>query len=88
MPSSSSSSWLEQKPEEKLFTVWRHYIQSLERVAKPEVLQHLKKTVTQRAREIASATGGFLGIHKISEAEEAMIDEIERAFAETKDSGS
>ena len=76
------ASWLESKPEEKLFEVWRHYIQAMKPVTSPNLFQHLEETTCRRAREIARAAGGFLGIHTISDAEQGVIDEVERTFQE------
>lgn len=76
------SSWLERKPEEKLFEVWRHYVQAMKPITSPTLFRQLEETTCRRAHEIAKAAGGFLGIHSISDAEQGVIDEIERTFRE------
>ncbi len=40
----------------------------------------MKKTVMGRARAIAEAAGGFLGVASISAAEKKMLEELEWAF--------
>jgi len=74
------SDWLQQKPGPKLFVVWEQYIAELKKVLEPEKLQQLKNDIMGRARGIAKATGGFLGIGKISDAEAAVLKEVEQAF--------
>lgn len=82
------SDWLHQKPNEKLFTAWKHYVQELRKIWDSEKVQQLHDDVTRRARDIAKTTGGILGFGGISDAEEAVLCEIEQAFSiqDTSDS--
>lgn len=76
------STWLDNKPDESLFEAWKHYVQALCHVAGTTRFEELKDTAIRRAREVAEAAGGFLGLHKISAAEQAVLDEIETVFDE------
>lgn len=74
-------SWLNITPDQKLFTTWKTYIQSLsETMDRPSFLA-LKKEILGRAKEVAEAAGGFLGFgRKISGAEKEELERLEEAF--------
>jgi hypothetical protein len=40
----------------------------------------LRETVIGQARAVAEAAGGFLGLGKVSPAEDEMLRRLERAF--------
>jgi hypothetical protein len=73
--------WLNTKPSSALFEAWELYIQALSAQLSHEERQTLKEDVLADARKIAEAAGGFLGFGKISDAEQAMLDKLEAAFA-------
>ncbi|HEY5657263.1 MAG TPA: hypothetical protein VIY27_05700 [Myxococcota bacterium] len=74
--------WLAERPDAAFLEAWGEYMVDLcaqlgeaERVA-------LQQEVLGRARQVAEAAGGILGLgHKISEAEQRALDELEKAFA-------
>lgn len=73
--------WLKKRPGAELFEAWKHYIQDLCRRLKGEEVEKLKSDVMARARNVAEAAGGFLGLgSKVSAAERAALDDLERAF--------
>lgn len=73
--------WLKKRPGAGLFEAWKHYIQGLCGRLKPEEVEQLKSDVMARALNVAEAAGGFLGLgNKVSAAELAALDELERAF--------
>ena len=72
--------WLARKPADRLFDTWDAYIKALCEQLSTEEIQQLKSQVTRFARFVAEASGGFLGIHKISDAEEQILTRIEAAF--------
>jgi hypothetical protein len=43
--------------------------------------QGLKQDILERARAVATASGGFLGIGKISDAEKEMLERLDATFA-------
>jgi hypothetical protein len=79
------SQWLERDHSEKLFEAWKHYVRALGDVVAPEKMQQLEADVTARARKVAEAAGGFLGIHTVSAAEKAVLAEIADAFSATSE---
>lgn len=72
--------WLQTRPDPQLLETWRSYIEELKKSLSPETWAEMKKTVMGRARAIAEAAGGFLGVASISAAEKKMLEELEWAF--------
>ncbi len=72
--------WLQTKPDPKLLEVWRGYIDELKPSLGERARAHLNSGTMGRARAIAEAAGGFLGVGSISAAERQMLDELEWAF--------
>jgi hypothetical protein len=72
--------WLVTRPDPQLLETWRDYIEELKGSLSGETWTEMKKTVMGRARGIAEAAGGFLGIASISAAEKKMLQELEWAF--------
>jgi hypothetical protein len=73
-------SWLERRPEPKLLSAWVHMVEGLSEHMTPEQVRALRAGLIERAQAIASASGGFLGVGKISTAEADMIRQLESAF--------
>jgi hypothetical protein len=73
--------WLKKRPKVEALEAWELYIKDLcKRMEKPEIEQ-LRHELLDRARNVAQAAGGFLGLgNKISQAERAMLDELEQVF--------
>jgi len=74
------SSWLSEKPSAELFDSWKSYVGGLKESMPPEAYGQLKDSVITRAKEVAAAAGGFLGVGKVSEQENKVIAELESAF--------
>jgi len=74
------ASWLSQRPEPKLLEAWQHYVRSLCGKMTEAERQGLKRDILERARAVAAASGGFLGIGKISDAETETLKTIEASF--------
>ncbi len=72
--------WLEEKPDGELFQAWKDYVQALRETLSDADRLALRDGLVHRAREVAAAAGGFLGIGKISETEQAELDRITAAF--------
>jgi uncharacterized tellurite resistance protein B-like protein len=72
--------WLEEKPEPTMFQSWTDYAHALSATLSAEARQALKQDVLGRARHVAEAAGGILGIGKVSHAEQAVLDQVEQAF--------
>jgi hypothetical protein len=72
--------WLERRPEPKLLTAWTHMIGGICEHLTPEQVDALRSGLVERARAIAMASGGLLGMGAVSRAEEEMIQTLAAAF--------
>ncbi len=74
-------SWLARRPPDSLLDAWTHYIQGLCANLNKGQIASLRTDLIGHARDIAKASGGFLGLgNKISKTEQAMIDRLKAAF--------
>jgi hypothetical protein len=73
--------WLAQKPAPAMLDAWVHYINGLVEKMSSDEKSALKKSIMSQAREVAEASGGFLGLNKISAQEDKMLKQLEKAFA-------
>ena len=74
------ASWLVQRPDPKLLDAWQIYLRGLcGKMTEPERLG-LKRDILDRARAVATASGGFLGVGKVADAEKDMLETIESTF--------
>ena len=79
--------WLKQRPPAKLLDAWTHYIAGLSEVLTNDERESLKSNLLDRARAVAEAAGGFLGIGSaVSRAEQAVIAQMAAAFVPSKGS--
>ena len=73
--------WMTHRPPKELLSAWVHYIQGLCESLSEEEKKNFCEKIVQRARMIAEASGGFLGLgNKISKAEQNVIDTLKAAF--------
>ena len=73
--------WLSNSPPPRLLEVWTEYVKALSESLDAAARDALRDDVIGRAREVAEAAGGFLGMSsKISQAERAMLERLEAAF--------
>ena len=77
-------SWLEHKPEARLLTAWTHMVQGLCEHMSHEQVESLRSDLLGRARGIALASGGFLGLGDISSAEEEVLKRLDAAFGPSR----
>jgi hypothetical protein len=74
--------WLRERPSPKLLDAWKAYVAGLSRTLDVHAKEALRQDLLGRARMIAEAAGGFLGLGtRISSAEHAVLTELEQAFA-------
>jgi hypothetical protein len=59
---------------------WRAYIAALLGELSTEQHRELEERILGRARAVAQATGGLLGIASVSREEEAVLTELANAF--------
>lgn len=73
--------WLERKPGKNLLEAWRQYTIGLCQQLTDQQKQALRDQVVGHARQVAQAAGGFLGLgNKISDAEQKVLNDLEKAF--------
>jgi uncharacterized tellurite resistance protein B-like protein len=72
--------WLTAPPDPSLDAAWEAYARALVEKMTAEQRLALRDQVVGFARGVAEAAGGFLGMKKISSAEEAALAAIARAF--------
>lgn len=74
--------WLKEPPPRELLAAWTDYIRATSATLGDEAKRALKAELLGRARRVAEAAGGFLGLgRKVSAAEEATLERLEEAFS-------
>ena len=74
--------WLSRPPGAEMIEAWKHYVKGLCGELDEHGVEQIRKDVLAAAEKVAKAAGGFLGLgNKISAAELAVLDELERAFS-------
>jgi len=73
--------WLENRPPTALFEAWRDYASALSASVDGEQRGELARELLWRAREVAKADGGVLGIgRRVSAMERQVLEELEGVF--------
>jgi len=73
--------WLERRPDARLLKAWGEYIVDLCVALTPEEKRGLRDELLARARAVAEASGGFLGLgNKVSSEEQVVLDALAKAF--------
>ena len=73
-------SWISMKPERKLLDAWINYIKGLCSQLSKDESNILGEGILGHLKDVAAASGGFLGIGKISVREQKTIEKLESAF--------
>ena len=73
-------SWLDQRPGPDLLDSWVAYVQTPRPNLTGADREHLSRDVLERARKVAKATGGFLGLGDVSPSEREVLKRIESAL--------
>jgi hypothetical protein len=72
--------WLRVRPDVRIKASWKEYVRELAKMMPADAIATMRENLIGRARRVAEATGGFLGLtSKISQVEQAALDEFERA---------
>jgi hypothetical protein len=75
--------WLVQKPGAELVDAWKRHIQALWPQLSTSERDEIRKSALDRARSVAEAAGGFLGLtSKVSPQEKAVLDELAQVLAD------
>lgn len=72
--------WLERRPRKELRSAWESYVAAVREKLPPAAFAKLRDDIVGRAREVARAAGGFLGIASVSADERQVIAELEKAL--------
>jgi tellurite resistance protein len=73
--------WLTERPPQALVTAWKTYVRVFAARLAPDDMRAFKAEVLNRARHVAEAAGGFLGLgSKVSPPEQKVLDELAAAF--------
>lgn len=72
--------WTRERPPAGLMASWKSYIGAMAGELSAEQRWRLEETLIGRARAVAEAAGGFLGIGRVSASEESVLEEMKRAF--------
>ena len=73
--------WLEDCPDAALQEAWQNYARALARELDSTSLAKVRGSMLKRARQVADAAGGFLGLgNRISKNEELALLDLAHAF--------
>ena len=73
--------WLTHRPDARLLAAWGEYIVGLCADLDPAQRSALREEILGRARSVAEAAGGFLGLgNKISPEEEVVLQQLAKPF--------
>ena len=72
--------WLANKPDMKLLSCWKDYVAALADTLDEKAYAQVRDNLLDRARDVATAAGGILGLGAISTAEQEKLQELEAAF--------
>lgn len=74
--------WLATRPPPQLLATWTDYIRAISPTLSEGARRELKSDLLGRARKVAEAAGGFLGVgRKTSPAEDGVLARLEKAFS-------
>jgi tellurite resistance protein len=75
------SHWLDERPLPSWHQAWANYVGALTKVMKKADAERLKTDVLGRARLVAEASGGILGLgFAVSAAERTCLEQLAKAF--------
>jgi hypothetical protein len=72
--------WFDRKPEPRLFEAWKDYVHALRGTMADDTFGAIRDAILGRAKAVARAAGGILGVGSVLGAESDAIKEIEAAL--------
>lgn len=76
-------SWLTQRPGAELVDAWKRQMRALWPSLSPKERDEIRASALERARSVAEAAGGFLGLtSRISPQEKAVLDDLAQTLAD------
>jgi hypothetical protein len=73
--------WTEDAPAPDLFVAWRDFIAAIRGELEPAECTRLREKLIGRARTVAEAAGGILGVDPVSPEEAKVLASLDGAFA-------
>ncbi len=74
--------WLAKRPAPELLAAWKEYVAALLPTLDATAQHAFRSELLGRARAVAAASGGFMGVGRtISAVEQAALDDLERALS-------
>jgi hypothetical protein len=73
--------WLTHKPKPQLLEAWTHYVEGIVSEMNSQDVASFQKEILEHAQMVAKASGGMLGMAKVSANEKAILTQLENAFA-------
>ena len=78
------SRWLDERPSERMIETWTDYARALSQELDEESLSALRTATIERAKKIATASGGFLGLgDRVSRDEQNVLHDLSLALSKT-----
>jgi len=72
--------WLTTPPDAEMLGCWKDYVAALADTLDAKEYALVRDNLLARARKVAEASGGILGLGSVSEAENKKLSELEAAF--------
>jgi len=69
-------SWLGHPPSARLVEAWKRYTQIIWPSLTPHEQEEIRQVGLERARDVAEAAGGFLGLGGVTARERTVLDEL------------
>ena len=73
--------WLKEKPNRQLMDAWKKYARAIWEELTEHEKAIMRESILGKAREIAEAAGGFLGVASITPQEKALLEELEKVLS-------
>ena len=75
--------WLNERPSAEIVDAWKRHMRALWPQLSDKERTEIRASAIDRARSVADATGGFLGLtSRTSAQEKAVLDDLERALTD------
>ena len=71
------NSWMDQRPTQELFEIWQDFYSAYKKTLNRSELDSLSHAIMSSIKNVASASGGFLGLGNISDSEQKAMEIIE-----------
>jgi hypothetical protein len=72
--------WLAQKPPKAMLEAWFQYVRGISEKMGAVEKEKLRHEILSKARQVAEASGGVLGVGTVSPEEKALLEEMGKAF--------